>query len=62
MANKRYQETQDAGESSRKLRANLRDHPMPPQKAARVICDVHKQPLPARRGIEPSCHSTQSLV
>jgi hypothetical protein len=30
MANKRYQETQDAGESSRKLRANLREHPMSP--------------------------------
>ena len=44
MANKRYQETQDAGESSRKLRANLREHPMPPQEAARVICDVHTAP------------------
>jgi hypothetical protein len=40
MANKRYQETQDACESSRKLRANLREHPMLPQEAARVICDV----------------------
>ena len=44
MANKRYQETQDAGESSRKLRANLREHPMSPQEAARVICDVHTGP------------------
>jgi hypothetical protein len=44
MANKRYQRTQDAGESSRKLRANLRDHPMPPQEAARVICDLHTAP------------------
>jgi hypothetical protein len=34
MANKRYQETQDAGKSSRKLRTNLGDHPMPPQEAS----------------------------
>ena len=44
MANKRCQETQDAGESSRKLRANLRDHAMPPQEAARVIYDLHTAP------------------
>jgi hypothetical protein len=44
MAKKRYQETQDAGESSRKLRTNLREHPMSPQEAARVICDVHTGP------------------
>jgi hypothetical protein len=41
MANKRYQETQDAGESSRKLRANLRDHPMVhPLSARSWICNV----------------------
>jgi hypothetical protein len=34
MANKRYQETQDAGESSRKLRANLRDLSISLQEAA----------------------------
>jgi hypothetical protein len=44
MASKRYQETRDAGESSRKLRASLHDHPMSPQEAARVICDVHTGP------------------
>ena len=44
MANKRYQETQDAGESSRKLRINLREHPMSPQEAARVICEIHTPP------------------
>ena len=44
MANKRYQESQDAGESIRKLRASLREHPMSPQEAARVICEVHTAP------------------
>jgi hypothetical protein len=44
MANKRCQETQDVGERSRELRANLREHPMLPQEAARVICDVHTAP------------------
>jgi hypothetical protein len=41
MANKRYQETQEPVESSRKLRANLREHPMPLQEALRVICEIH---------------------
>jgi hypothetical protein len=54
MANKRYQETQDAGESSRKLRANLRDHPMSPQEAARVICEVHTPPGAGRRASRSS--------
>jgi hypothetical protein len=51
MANKRYQETQNAGEktqnageNSRKLRANLREHPMSPQEAARTICEIHTTP------------------
>jgi hypothetical protein len=36
MANKRYQETQDARESSRKLRANLRDHGLLGPQQARI--------------------------
>lgn len=41
MPNKRFQDTQDAGERTRKLRENLTAFPVSPQEAARIVCEMH---------------------
>jgi hypothetical protein len=59
MADKRYQGTQDAGESSCKWRANFCEDPMPPRDAAHVIRDVHTAP-DGPRGLHGQLrHATQ---
>ena len=46
--------------SSRKLRADLRDHPMSPREAARVICEVHTAPVDL--GLHGPGRSTSSRI
>jgi hypothetical protein len=41
MPNKRFQLAQEDGALTQARRQNLKDHPMSPQQAAKVICQAH---------------------
>jgi hypothetical protein len=50
MPNKRYQLAQEDGALTQARRQNLKDHPMSPQEAAKVICEAHTRTVDNDRG------------